>query len=129
MILEFTRSEVLEISYYLRAFCCGAPWEYPDSEINSVRALTKNISSQYNNIEYSGPDDEVIYVKIELNLNQAYDAQYYLGVVQALKLAPELNFPKIKDLRSLIMKFIEAEEETIDWENCNTLLQKSPSTL
>lgn len=117
MILEFTRSEVWEISYYLRAFCCEAPKEYPDSEINSVRALAKNIARQYDNAEYAGPDDEDIYVKIELNLNQAYDAQYYLGVVQALKLVPELNFPNIKDLRSLIMKFIEAEEETIDWEN------------
>ena len=117
MILEFTRSEVWEISYFLRAFCCEAPKEYPDSEINSVRALAKNVARQYDNAEYAGPDDEDIYIPVELTLDQAYDIQYYLKTVQAHKLVPELNFPKIKDLRSLIMKFIEAEEETIDWEN------------
>ena len=117
MILELTRTEASDISYFLRAFCCEAPKEYPDSEINSVRALAKNIARQYDNAEYAGPDDEDIYISVALNLNQAYDAQYYLGVVQAHKLVPELNFPNIKDLRSLIMKFIEAEEETIDWEN------------
>ena len=118
MILELTRTEASDISYFLRAFCCEAPKEYPDSEINSVRALAKNVARQYDNAEYAGPDDvEENFVNIELNLDQAYDIKYYLKTVQAHKLVPEGNFENINELCSLIMSFIKAEEKTIDWEN------------
>ena len=118
MILELTRTEASDISYFLRAFCCEAPKEYPDSEINSVRALAKNVARQYDNAEYAGPDnDEDSFIEIELNLDQAYDIRYYLKAVCSYNLVPELNFQNINELRSLIMSFIKAEEEeTIDGE-------------
>jgi len=117
MILELTRTEASDISYFLRAFCCEAPKEYPDSEINSVRALAKNVARQYDNAEYAGPDDdENNFINIELTLDQAYDIQYYLKAVQGHKLVPELNFQNINELRSLITSFIKAEEKLIDWE-------------
>ena len=116
MILELTRTEASDISYFLRAFCCEAPKEYPDSEINSVRALAKNVARQYDNAEYAGPDHEDIYIPVELTLDQAYDIQYYLKTVQGHKLVSELNFQNINELRSVITSFIKAEEKLIDWE-------------